>query len=177
MKKIVALVFVIVLLFTMAGCNIGKKPIEELKIVRTFPATTDPDYVPSQTGEETIMVRHYEMSDGTWKTDEYSYKYRLEVSGRMNNAAGESTYIILSNRPEISFDEAWKASGFSSNMDDYFDPKEAVIVGSIFRSDQKASELQAEFSRDFSVTDDLLYRGESLDIRKLNPCSDENVEK
>ncbi len=211
--------------------------------------------------DETVLVRYYKMSDGTWRTDEYSYKYRLEVSGRMHNAAGESTYVILSNRSEISFDEAWKASGFSSNMDDYFDPNEAVIVGSIFHSDQKTSELQAEgvdtsilvrfhgslygrsfamidyagggeaigkierrtekenipmvdgetntkellgaliyestsdsivlfynneyvlfekiehlesveFSRDLSVADDLLYRGESLDIRKLEKTID-----
>lgn len=117
--------------------------IEKPEIIAAFPAVTDPDYVPSETEEETIMVRHYEMSNGTWNTDEYSYKYRLEVSGRMKNAAGESTYIILSNRPEITFDEAWKASGFSSNLDDYFDPKEAVIVGSVFYKDQKITELQA----------------------------------
>jgi hypothetical protein len=29
---------------------------------------------------------------------------------------------------EITFDQAWKAAGLSSNMDDYFDPKDAVLV-------------------------------------------------
>ena len=36
--------------------------------------------------EPVIMVKHYEMSDGTWKTDDYTYQYRLEIIGRMNNA-------------------------------------------------------------------------------------------
>ncbi|MBQ7841521.1 MAG: hypothetical protein IJ390_13705 [Lachnospiraceae bacterium] len=71
------------------------------------------------------------MSDGSWKTDEYVYQYRLEVSGRLNNAAKDTTYIILSNEKGITFEQAWKASGFSSNMNDYFDPEDAVIVGTI----------------------------------------------
>ena len=29
---------------------------------------------------------------------------------------------------DISFDQAWKAAGLSSNMDDYFDRKDAVLV-------------------------------------------------
>lgn len=46
----------------------------------------------------------------------------------MNNAAKDSTFVFLSNIEEITFDQAWKASGFSSNMDDYFDVKDAKFV-------------------------------------------------
>ncbi len=138
----------------------------------------DADLTISEAEDELVRVPYYKMSDGTWRTDEYSYKYRLEVSGRMNNAAGETTFIILSNRSEITFNEAWKASGFSSNLDDYFDPKEAVIVGSVFYSDQKASELQAEgidtsilvrvqgelYGRSFAMID---YAGGGKEIGKI----------
>lgn len=75
-----------------------------------------------------IMVTHYEMSDGTWKTDNYTYQYRLEISGRMNGAAKDSTYVFLSNMEDITFEQAWKASGLSSDMDDYFDEEEAKLV-------------------------------------------------
>ena len=75
-----------------------------------------------------IFKTHYQLSDGTWKTDEYSYKYKLIVTGRLNNAVKDSTYYILSNRPDISFEEAWKASGLSSNIEDYFKPEDAIIV-------------------------------------------------
>ncbi len=75
-----------------------------------------------------IKTTHYQLSDGTWKTDDYSYKYKLVVTGRMNNAAMDSTYHILSNRESITFDEAWKATGFSSNSEDYFKPEDAIIV-------------------------------------------------
>ena len=68
------------------------------------------------------------MSDGTWKTDDYSYQYRLEITGRMNNAAKDSTFVFLSNIETITFDQAWKASGFSSNLNDYFDIEDAKFV-------------------------------------------------
>lgn len=81
------------------------------------------------TGEFVIIKTHYRMEDGTWAVDGYTYKYRLEVTGRMHASEKSCTYIILSNRESITFDEAWKASGYSSNLNDYFVPGEAVIVG------------------------------------------------
>ena len=46
----------------------------------------------------------------------------------MNNTAKDSTFIYLSNIEDIPFERAVMASGLSSNMDDYFDPSEAVLV-------------------------------------------------
>ena len=56
------------------------------------------------------MVRYYEMSDETWKTDDYTYQYRLEITGRMNNSTKDSTFVFLSNIKDITFEQAWKAS-------------------------------------------------------------------
>lgn len=66
--------------------------------------------------------------DGTWECEGYSYKYRLEITGRMHSAAKDSTFVYLSNMEEITFDQAWKAAGLSSNSEDYFTPEEAVLV-------------------------------------------------
>lgn len=41
------------------------------------------------------MVRYYEMSDATWKTDDYTFQYRLVITGRMNNAAKDSTFVFF----------------------------------------------------------------------------------
>lgn len=71
---------------------------------------------------------YYEMADGTWLCDSISYKYRLEIKGRLNNSARDSVYVYLSNRSEISFGEAWKASGLSSDINDYFSVEDAVLV-------------------------------------------------
>ena len=57
-----------------------------------------------------------------------SYKYRLEITGRMGNTVKDSTFVYLSNIEDISFKQAFMAAGFSSSMDDYFDPKDAVLV-------------------------------------------------
>ena len=103
--------------------------IQDVSVVKTY-EKTDSDLEEEYLDNDKliVMVKHYEMSDGTWKTDEQIYQYRLEITGRMNNAAKDSTFVFLSNIKEITFDQAWKASGFSSNMDDYFDVKDAKFV-------------------------------------------------
>ncbi|MBR0373961.1 MAG: immunogenic protein [Mogibacterium sp.] len=74
------------------------------------------------------MKTYYEMTDGTWMCDDHLYKYRLEINGRMPNAAVDTSFVYLSNIEEISFDQAYKAAGVSSSSDDYFSPEEAVLV-------------------------------------------------
>lgn len=71
---------------------------------------------------------YYEMTDGSWTYGGYAYKYRLEIKGRLHNAVCDSIFIYLSNIPDISFEQAWKASGISSNTNEYFSPEDAVLV-------------------------------------------------
>lgn len=78
---------------------------------------------------ESDFKTYYEMSDGTWQCDDYSYKYRLVITGRRATAQKDSTFVYLSNIEDITFDQAWKASGFSSSLDDYFAIEDAVFVG------------------------------------------------
>ena len=85
--------------------------------------------VDEETKRVTGSLREYEeLSDGTYLCEGQVYKYRLEITGRMNNAAKDSTFVYLSNIEEISFDRAWKAAGLSSSLDDYFSKEEAVLV-------------------------------------------------
>ena len=80
--------------------------------------------------EEFVIFKwHYKTADDVWGCDGYTYKYRLEISGKLPNSAKNTTYIVLSNTTDITFKQTWMASGFSSNMADYFDPAVAVIVG------------------------------------------------
>ncbi len=99
-----------------------------LVIVVTAACSADP---PKEAAiEETIqgsMKTYSKMSDGSWSWEGHSYAHRLEIRGRMPNAAADSTFVYLSNRP-ITFEQAWKAAGFSSNTEDYFSPEEAVLV-------------------------------------------------
>ncbi len=74
------------------------------------------------------LKTYYKNADGTWQFDGRLYQYRLEISGRMHNAAVDSTFVFLSNVPTISFERAWRAAGYSSNTEDYFAPEEAVLV-------------------------------------------------
>ena len=133
-KSMINLVLLIVLILT--GCSSKTASTEENK----KPATIVSSYeqtIPNENeeyftdGVECVLITYHQMGDGSWKCEDYNYQHRLEISGRLNNAAKDTTYIILSNRTDITFDQAWKASGLSSNMDDYFDPKDAKIVGII----------------------------------------------
>ena len=101
---------------------------KEPYVVNTYYATSDTE-VTHENDKFVILVKHYEMSDGTWKTDDYTYQYKLEISGRMPNAVKDSTFVFLSNIEEISFQKAMMASGLSSNMEDYFDEETAKFIG------------------------------------------------
>ena len=111
------------------GGTASNQPDADGEIVNTY-EVTDADLSEKYFEEDKLvtMVRYYEMSDGTWKTDDHAYKYRLEITGRMPNAAKDSTFVYLSNVEEISFERAYMAAGLSSNMDDYFALEDAVLV-------------------------------------------------
>ena len=102
------LVLALICILTLFGC--GDKKVEPINTI------------------EGNMKTYYEMSDGTWQYEGYTYKYRLEISGRMPNAVKDSTYIYLSNIEDISFNKAMMAGGLSSNTEDYFTLEEAVLV-------------------------------------------------
>ena len=124
MKKIVAVILLSVMLFSLIGCS-----QKEVSVIKTYDVT-DSELTEEcfENNELVTRVKYYEMSDGTWKTDDHTYQYRVEVTGRMNNAAKDSMYVFLSNTKDITFDQAWKASGLSSNIDDYFKEEETKLV-------------------------------------------------
>lgn len=74
------------------------------------------------------LKTYSQMSDGTWVCDGNTYKYRLEIGGRMPNAVKDTSFVYLSNIRKISFEQAYKAAGISSDLADYFSPEEAVLV-------------------------------------------------
>lgn len=125
MKKIFQLTLITLILLSICGCT-----SKEVTVVETY-EVTDAELAEEyfDQGEFVNLVKHYKMSDGTWKTDSHTYKYRLEITGRMNSAEKDSTFVFLSNIEDITFDQAWKASGFSSNMADYFKEEDAKFVG------------------------------------------------
>ena len=130
-KKIVVLLLMLLVILSFTGCVFSSINTVNRsdQIVNTYEVTDEADAEEYfEQGKLVTLVKYYEIGDGTWKTDSNSYKYRLEITGRMNAAAKDSTFVYLSNIEEISFDQAWKAAGLSSNMDDYFDPKDAVLV-------------------------------------------------
>ncbi|MEY8386100.1 hypothetical protein AALC17_02250 [Oscillospiraceae bacterium 38-13] len=113
------------LLVALFLCLSGCSKDAEITIVNTFECTSAELL---EETEEVILRTYYEMSDGTWKAEDHSYQHKLVITGRLNNAVMDTTYTFLSNLEEITFEQAWKASGLSSNSDDYFEIEDAVFV-------------------------------------------------
>ncbi len=107
MKRIALMLLCVLLAVTVSGC--AKKAAVRNTV-------------------EGNMKTYYEMTDGTWMCEDRLYKYRLEISGRMPDAAVDSSFVYLSNIEEITFDQAYKAAGISSDSDDYFPPEQAVLA-------------------------------------------------
>lgn len=122
MRRLISGVLLFFLLLGVSGCS---KESAEITIVNTFEQT--PLELVEET-EDVILKTYYEMSDGTWKTDDHVYQHKLVITGRLNNAIKDTTYTILSNIEDITFAQAWKASGLSSNSNDYFEIEDAVFV-------------------------------------------------
>ena len=102
------------------------------ELQETYPARITQVYrVEINAAVETVegnFRTYYKNADGTWQYDGRTYQYRLEITGRMHNAAADSTFVFLSNIPTIPFERAWRAAGYSSNTEDYYEPEEAVLV-------------------------------------------------
>lgn len=71
---------------------------------------------------------YYKMSDGTWRTESNRYKYRLELSGKLQDADSERYFVVLSNREDITFEETVEAKEASTPLADAFPAEEALIV-------------------------------------------------
>lgn len=125
MRRWIPHTLLLLLILAISGCAKN----DEVPIVNTFEKTPSEDIERRiENTEGVILETYYEMSDGTWKTDNYAYQYKLMVTGRLHNAVRDTTYTILSSIEDITFEQAWKASGLSSNLNDYFKAEEANFV-------------------------------------------------
>ena len=123
---------VVLLLFLLFTCSLFGCSEKETSIVQSYEKTDTALYDEYfDEGKQFNYVTFYELKNGKWKTDHYTYTYKLEISGQLPASPYKVKYVYLSEEPEISFERAWKASGFSSSRADYFEEKEAVLVAII----------------------------------------------
>ena len=111
--------------------KISKEDLNKfLKIIDDYNLDDEIDENEAQIIEtvNSTFATYHKMSDGTWQMNGNSYKYRLEITGRMPNAVIDSTFVYLSNIEDISFQRAYLAAGLSSSTVDYFSVEEAVFI-------------------------------------------------
>ena len=71
---------------------------------------------------------YFRNTNGNWQVDGRNYKYRHVLTGRIPNAAQDTTFVYLSNLENITFEQAYKAAGFSDNCADWFLVEDAILV-------------------------------------------------
>ena len=72
MKRVIILLTCMILIFNITGCK------EEVTVKKTI---------------EGNHKTYSEMSDGSWICDNYTYKNCFEISGRIPNAAVDTTFV------------------------------------------------------------------------------------
>lgn len=104
------LIILILCLIFLVGC-------EKSDIAKTY----------NESEEDGIMVTYYKMNDGTWKCEDKIYQYRLELTGRMSNAIRDTSFAVLTDNDNFTFEIVAK-SIYSSSIDDIQVMKNSIIV-------------------------------------------------
>ncbi len=121
-KPAVWIIVVSIIICAVIGVCFLTNPKEEMELASdAITEESEGQYI------EGSMVPYEQNVDGTWTADGYTYKYRIVLIGRMNTAVTDSSFTVLTNNPDVTFEEvAW--SLFSSNSEDWLDMKETRIV-------------------------------------------------
>ena len=89
---------------------------------------TSTDIAIEYTSRRDIGTTYSRLKNGLYEHAGYTYKYRLEITGKMGNPLVDTTYVYLSNIEDITFHQAMMATGLSSSSKDYFTPYTAINV-------------------------------------------------
>ncbi|MCR5796441.1 MAG: hypothetical protein K6G63_00775 [Eubacterium sp.] len=87
-------------------------------------SSSEINYKPDDNG---VMYEYHFTDSGKWVVKGKKFKYRITLNGQMPNSSGNTTYVVLSNRRDVSFDEI-NDSIFSSNSGDHLDENEVFVV-------------------------------------------------
>ena len=71
---------------------------------------------------------YYKMSDGSWRTEVRSYKYKLDINGQLEGTSKDTYFTVLSNRKDVSLEEIKKASKDTDLKVPYYLDDETIIV-------------------------------------------------
>lgn len=88
---------------SLTGCEKSQTDDVHEGIVHTYEASED----------DGIVYTYYELDDGTWMCKDTVYQYRLELTGRMPNAIKDSSYVVLTDQEELTFEDviwSWLSS-------------------------------------------------------------------
>lgn len=86
MKKMLIIIGILAVL--LVGC-------EKTDIAQTY----------KKSENDGIYYTYYKMKDGTWKCDDKTYQYRLELTGRLPNAVTDSCYVVLTDNENLTFED------------------------------------------------------------------------
>ena len=122
-KSLVAVIATLLIVVAAAGCTFtgAAENIGEGRIREAFESQIRSD-------NDSGILAHYSAQNGFWVTEDgKEYRYQYTLTGRMNNAVMDTTFIVLSNQEKVTFEQCVRDI-FSSNLDEHFKPEETIIT-------------------------------------------------
>lgn len=80
-----------------------------------------------ETEKEGLLYSYKKNDDETWSANGRTYQRKVVLTGILPGSMETTTYVVLTNNVEITFEEVSK-SFYSSNSADFLNPKIACVV-------------------------------------------------
>lgn len=96
-------------------------------IEESYPAQISAQNILLELDASEPLMEYTENEDGTFSTEDATYKYKIELTGTLPNASGKSKFTVLTNDRDVTFEEVAKST-YSSDSADFLDYNETVIV-------------------------------------------------
>ena len=129
------LAFVIIFVFSLSpiigGCG-ATTELPDNPIIYSHPlfiSDSDKLNTPDASASEALenLEVEYTVESGSYVVDDdMVFMYKKTLTGRSPNAAHDGMYIVLTNDPDITFEEV-ERSMFSSNMEDHL--PDTILIG------------------------------------------------
>ena len=138
-KSLVSIIIVLLIAVAAAGCtftgaaeNVGEDRIEEAFESQLRSDTDSGILVPCS------------VQNGIFVTEDgREYQYRYVLTGRINNAVMDTTFVVLSNQESMTFEQCVQDI-FSSNSEEHFPPEESVIA-SMYAGEAPEADIRKQF--------------------------------
>lgn len=96
MKKLsIVIISMLMCAVLVTGCSLSTADTNSDSVVTEYKSSSDND----------VVTTYRQLEDGTYECRDKVYHHRIELEGTWPNAKKATTYVVLSDREDVTFDE------------------------------------------------------------------------